>query len=62
MVKKFCDGAVDRLGVEFPHVVDSMRKALNAGAIKASFENGVLVLDLPKLETRLPESTRISIE
>lgn len=40
----------------------SVGRDIEADSIKASFENGVLALDLPKLETRLPESTRIRIE
>ena len=40
----------------------SVGRDIDTEAIKASFENGVLALDLPKLEARLPESTRISIE
>ncbi len=35
---------------------------VDASAIHARFENGVLSLDLPRLEERPPEGTRIQIE
>lgn len=40
----------------------SVGRDIDPASIKASFENGVLSLDLPKLEQQPPESTHIRIE